>query len=252
MTLSEIQDSVIKGKGYTAKVIRTNRRKTASIKVVEGCVSVIVPNALTIENIESLLFKKQRWIREKLALQSEAIPNKSKEFVSGESFSYLGRNYRLKVVNGDYPAIKLYQGRFVVSVRDKTGNNTEGAIKQLMIRWFKQRAESKLLEKTNRYAKIIGVSPASINIKTFKSRWGSCGRKDDILYNWQIIMSPNRVVDYVVNIRPCHKIVLNLPCSLCQYSVKPIYFCFIIVGKIGSFCNHIRPWNSSWNKNFSY
>ena len=35
-----------KGKGFVAEVIRTSRRKTASIKVQEGKVSVVVPDDL--------------------------------------------------------------------------------------------------------------------------------------------------------------------------------------------------------------
>ena len=168
----QLENAVIQGNGYVAEIIRTSRRKTASIKVIEGNVSVIVPDALAIEKIESLLTKKHRWIKEKLALQEQVISIKPKEFVSGESFSYLGRNYRLKVIEGAYPAIKLYQGRFIVSVRDKTANNTP-AIKQLIIHWYKKHAESKLIEKTARYAKIIGVNPVSVGIKVFQSRWGS-------------------------------------------------------------------------------
>jgi len=198
-----LENATIQGSGYIAEVIRTSRRKTASIKVTEGVVSVVVPESLPLEKIQSLLNKKQRWIKEKLALQKHVISSKPKEFVSGEAFSYLGRNYRLKVIDGAYPDIKLYQGRFVVSVRDKTVNNS-GAIKQLIIRWFKQRAESKLIEKTARYSKIIGVNPVSVGVKTFQSRWGSCSNKGDILYNWKIVMAPNRIVDYVVVHELCH------------------------------------------------
>lgn len=194
---------VIQGNGFVAEIIRTSRRKTASIKVLEGNVSVIVPEALTVEKIESLIIKKQRWIKEKLAIQEQSVAVKPKEFVSGESFSYLGRNYRLKIEQGLYPAIKLHQGRFVVSVRNKTANN-QPAIKQLLIHWYKKHAETKLTEKTNRYAGIIGVNPKTIAIKPFKSKWGSCSQVGDVHYNWKIIMAPNRIVDYVVIHELCH------------------------------------------------
>ena len=194
---------VIQGNGFVAEIIRTSRRKTASIKVIEGHVSVIVPEALPVETIESLLTKKHRWIKEKLAFQEQAVAVKPKQFVSGEALSYLGRNYRLKIEQGLYPAIKLHQGRFVVSVRDKTVNN-QPAIKQLLIHWYKNHAAAKLIEKTHRYASIIGVNPKSITIKPFKSRWGSCSHQRDIHYNWKIIMAPNRIVDYVVVHELCH------------------------------------------------
>jgi len=199
----QTHNDVIERNDYTAEVIRTSRRKTASIKVNEGKVSVIVPSSLSLDKIESLLIKKDRWIKEKLVLHDQIVATKSKEFVSGESFSYLGRNYRLKIVEGQYPDLKLHQGRFVASVRYKEVNNAP-SIKQMLIRWYKQHAESKLIEKTQRYAKIIGVAPASIGIKSFQSRWGSCSSTSDIVYNWKIIMAPNRVVDYVVVHELCH------------------------------------------------
>jgi len=196
-------DNTIQGKGYIVEIIRTSRRKTASIKVNEGKVSIIVPESLSTEQIESLLTKKHRWIKEKLSLNEETVLIKAKEFVSGESFAYLGRNYRLKVIEGLYPAIKLHQGRFVASVRDKTVNNAP-SIKQMLIRWHKQHAEAKLIEKTARYAKIISVCPSSVGIKFYQSRWGSCSPTADIHYNWKIIMAPNRIVDYVVVHELCH------------------------------------------------
>lgn len=39
-----------------------------------------------------------------------------KHYVSGEAFSYLGRNYRLKVTEGELTAVKLVQGRLTISV----------------------------------------------------------------------------------------------------------------------------------------
>jgi len=196
-------NNTIQGKDYTAEIIRTRRRKTASIKVNEGKVSIIVPESLSTDKIESLLTKKHRWIKEKLSLNEEAVSVKTKEFVSGESFAYLGRNYRLKVMEGQYPDIKLHQGRFVESVRDKTVNNAP-SIKQMLIRWHKRHAEAKLIEKTARYAKIISISPSSVGVKTYQSRWGSCSHTAEIHYNWKIIMAPNRIVDYVVVHELCH------------------------------------------------
>ena len=71
-------------------------------------------------------------------------------------------------------------------------------IKQLLVKWYKQQAQLIMIEKTEHYAKIIGVSPSSVVIKAFKSRWGSCSTKGVIQYNWKIIMAPEPVIDYLV------------------------------------------------------
>ena len=195
--------NVIQGNGFVAEIVRSSRRKTAAIKIKKGKVFVVVPECLTMAAIESLVDKKHRWIKEKLAIQNEIMDIKPKEFISGESFSYLGKNHPLKIESGLYPVIKLHQDELVVSVRDKTVDNSQ-AIKQLLFKWYKQQAESELRDKTERYSSIIGVNPSSVTIKSFKSRWGSCSIAGGIQYNWKIIIAPERIVNYVVIHELCH------------------------------------------------
>jgi len=195
--------NVIQGNGFVADIIRSSKRKTAAIKIQKGKVFVIVPENLPMAAIESLVAKKTRWINEKLAIQNEIIAIKPKEFISGESFSYLGKNHPLKIESGLYPVIKLYQDELVVSVRDKAADNAP-TIKQLLIRWYKQQADSELRDKTEKYSRIIGVNPSSVTIKSFKSRWGSCSITGGIQYNWKIIIAPDWIVNYVVIHELCH------------------------------------------------
>lgn len=194
---------VIHGKGFDAEVIRTDRRKTATVKVVEGKVSVVVPRSITTDRVEALVTRKTRWIREKLLLHREHQPPKPKEYVSGESFAYLGRNYRLKVESGPAKSVKLKSGRLVVQVPpsvQKRDQYVQGAVTE----WYREHALQKLQEKVQRYAKVVRVSPSSVGIKTFSGRWGSCSTKGNMEFNWKIIIAPNRIVDYVVVHELCH------------------------------------------------
>jgi len=195
--------SVLQGNGFAAEIIRSAKRKTAAIKIQKGKAFVIVPDRLAMSAIESLVAKKSRWIKEKLAIQNEIIAIKPKEFISGEAFSYLGKDHALKVESGLYPVIKLHQDVLVVSVRDKSVDNG-AVIKQLLIKWYKRQAESELKDKTEKFSSVIGVNPSSITIKTFKSRWGSCSITGGIQYNWKIIIAPDRIVNYVVIHELCH------------------------------------------------
>lgn len=191
-------------KGFIAEVIRTNRKKSADIRVEEGAVTVVVPIETSLERIDDLLASKRRWIKEKIALHQEMAPPSSKRYVSGESFSYLGRNYRLKVEKGPFAPVKLVQGRLVVSVPQ--GAEQPHMIRNALVRWYKRQAELKLREKVARWAPQVGVAPTGVTIKTFKSRWGSCTSKGELQFNWRIMMAPNRMVDYVVVHELCHLI----------------------------------------------
>ena len=102
---------------FEVEVKRTNRRKTATLKIHEGVVQVIVPQKLSQQVIDDLIQKKTDWIRKKLIIQQSVPTYKPKEFVSGGFFSYLGRNYRLKVLTGDRQQAKLKHGYLKVTVK---------------------------------------------------------------------------------------------------------------------------------------
>jgi predicted metal-dependent hydrolase len=72
-----------------------------------GVVVVVVPRTLTQERIKRLLDDKKLWIQQKIALHPQAKVTTEKQYVSGEAHSYLGRNYRLKVTEGELTPIKL-------------------------------------------------------------------------------------------------------------------------------------------------
>ena len=186
---------------FPIEVIRTNRKKSASVQVVDRQVQVIIPQALSDERIEQIVRDKTPWIRDKLRKQALLKPKKAKEYVSGEAFSYLGRNYRLKVIQGSSEAVKLTLGKLVVGA--------DADIKQELTSWYMQHAEKRLNEKVVRFAQVLGVVPNSIKVKTYKSRWGSCSRSGDISFHWAIIMAPHYIVDYVVIHELCHMIHHN-------------------------------------------
>ncbi len=188
-------------KDLSIEVVRTKRRKTASIKVIDGLVQAIVPDQLSDGRVEALIQKRTPWIRKKLREQSQIVTPKPKEYVSGESFTYLGRNYRLKVSRGTDPKVKLNGGYLEVGLPKKP---KDGDIRSALAEWYEQHALDRLTEKTSRYAGIMGVSPNSITVRDYKARWGSCSSKGEISYNWRIIIAPHHIVDYVVVHELCH------------------------------------------------
>ena len=192
------------GHGFIAEVFRTRRRKSADIRVEEGAVSVVVPLDTPVEKIDQLLASKRSWIREKITLHQEAAPVRAKRYVSGEAFSYLGRNYRLKVETGNFAPVKLTNGRLLVTV--PAGAEQPHIVRNALVRWYKRQAEQKLQEKVTRYAPMVGAHPAGVSVRSFKSRWGSCTARGAVELNWQIMMAPTRMVDYVVVHELCHLI----------------------------------------------
>ncbi len=186
--------------GFEYKVIRTNRRKTASVSVKDDLVSVVVPNNISSERVKAILSKKNQWIKDKLSYyQGTRSSLRTKDYVSGEGFSYLGRNYRLKILSGELNGVKFKDGRLVVQIpKDFSHSRRVKRIKEFLEGWYQERALFKLKEKARRLSRKVGVTPEAVGIKSYKGRWGGCSKNHEVFFNWNIIMAPNRIVDYVV------------------------------------------------------
>ena len=193
---------------FQVEVQRTERKKSASISLDGNLVKVTVPKSLSDRRVRDLISKRTPWIKKKLKEQSQRPSPKPKEYVSGETVTYLGKNYRLKVIKGDVSSIKLVGG-YLIATFLNCEKNRQDAIKYLLEVWYIRQAKRRLREKTQRLSKIVGVSPSSVSVKNYKSRWGSCSTTGELTYNWRIILAPHRIVDYVVVHELCHLLEHN-------------------------------------------
>ena len=195
--------------GLRVEVVRSIRR-TASLHIVGSDLQVRIPEHLEDERVAAILQQKRPWIRAKVAELKRVPPHRSKELVSGESFPYLGRHYRLKVQEGHQVGVCLSGGYLTATIRPtEQGEQREARIQQYLQSWYRTRALERLQEKTSRYAQQIGVSPAGLSVRFFRSRWGSCSKRGQVVFNWTIIKAPHSIVDSVVIHELCHLIHPN-------------------------------------------
>ena len=213
--------------GLSVQVIRTKRKKTLSIRVLNGLVQAVVPEHLTDIRVTELIQKSMPWIRTKLQKESQVSDFLPKKYISGEVFPYLGRNYHLKIIFGDSNKVRLLHGNMEVSV---SKDSKESDVRNALSDWYESHALKKLIEKTKQYAGIIGVSPNSISVKNYKSRWGSCSSKGDISYNWRIILAPPHIVNYVVVHELCHLRHMNHSPAYWK-SVKQVFPDYLVCRK---------------------
>ncbi|NJK30902.1 MAG: M48 family metallopeptidase [Deltaproteobacteria bacterium] len=181
---------------------RSANRKTVSVAVdpVKG-VLLTAPVGVTVERLDGVVKAKAQWIVNRLRELDtyETRPN-AKELVSGESFAYLGRNYRLRVVECDVPGpARLEQGWLVVEVDPALPEaERNGTISKTIRAWYVARASERLEQRAAHWASLAGVEVAGVQVKDQHKRWGSCDRKGLLRFNWRIIQAPMRLVDYVV------------------------------------------------------
>ncbi len=195
--------------GLRVAVVRSPRR-TAALHIVGSELQVRVPAHLADERVAAILQQKRPWIRSKVAQIQQLPPHRPRELVSGESFPYLGRHYRLKVQEGHAVGVCLSGGILLATVRpQEQGDQRRERIRHYLERWYRTRALERLREKADRFARQMDVTPAGVSVRAFRSRWGSCDSQGQVVFNWPIIKAPHPVVDYVVIHELAHLVHAN-------------------------------------------
>lgn len=158
-------------------------------------VILTVPLCMTDKEIEHILKKRASWIKKQLELFSKNEQQK-KELVSGESFIYLGRTYRLKVIESKDEKAKLNRGYFELYVKNKSDYSKK---EKLIENWYKKKAEEHFEKTIEKYSPIVKVDIKTVRIRSMKTRWGSCNpKKSYINLNLELIKKPKVAIEYVV------------------------------------------------------
>jgi hypothetical protein len=170
------------------------RRKTLQITVDrDGELVLAAPEGIEQGQLEDFVREKRYWIYTKLeekAQTQRAIPRK--EYVDGEGFLYLGRSYRLKLVTGQEPPLRLVGGRFRLR-RDMADQG-----RTQFIRWYSDHGRDWLSAKVAEHAPRMEVQPSGVKVRDLGYRWGSCGKGDSLYFHWKTILLPRPIAEYVV------------------------------------------------------
>lgn len=164
-------------------------------------VTVSAHSNVPVDYIQAFIKDKAHWIYKRIQYFEKTLPESHtpKEYISGESFKYLGKQYRLKVITSDQEEVKYYRGFIHLSIKNRDNYNKKDA---LIKTWYTNRTQVIFKETMNKVYPLVqkyGIAKPSIEIRHMKARWGSCLKeKNTILLNADLIKAPKYCIQYVV------------------------------------------------------
>ncbi|HLI12749.1 MAG TPA: SprT family zinc-dependent metalloprotease [Alphaproteobacteria bacterium] len=192
------------------RVKRSPRRKRTIALIIEpgSDLTILAPATAELSRIEAVARRRTGWILRKLAdIRERAHSQHSHEFVDGESLTYLGRQYRLRVSHAGTgkPSCKLRGGWLEVVVPASVPmRDRQRTVAQAVQSWYRARARSRLMTRTKIWSERLGIAFGQLLITSPAKRWGSCDAANNIRINWRIMMAPLSLIDYVVAHELCH------------------------------------------------
>lgn len=176
------------------------------IKVHPDCrVIASAPEDADNEAVLSAVKKRGRWIYEQLRdFRKQLEFTTPRQYISGESHYYLGKQYLLKVIEApeQVQGVKLLRGKLEVSVRIKSADK----VRALLTDWYKARAKDtfgKRVDAMLEQALWVDRRPP-LRILTMQTQWGSCSPNGRITLNPHLVKAPRECIDYVILHELCH------------------------------------------------
>lgn len=188
--------------GLTFRIKRSARRKTLGL-VVERDRSLLaqLPDHVSLEHAADLISTRLVWVYQKLAEQKENSRQgvfRRQEFVDGEGFYFLGKHYRLKLVDTTPNDPPIATVRFVGD-RLLFRREQASAGEKRIAEYYTRAAHPYLNEAVDRWKRILGVEPARfVQVLDLGFRWASCSPDGTINFHWRVMQLPPPVIDYVV------------------------------------------------------
>ena len=181
------------------------QRKTLSICVnPDSSVCLRAPIDATLEQIQQKVHKRASWIlKQKRFFESFGTSTTKRQYISGESHLYLGRQYMLRVKESNVNAVHYQNNIIEIECRHKKDAGI------LLQTWYRQRANVKFQEYAQPIIEqfsIYGVKPQSLSIKKMDKRWGYCTIDGHIKLNPRLICAPRCCIEYVITHELCHLI----------------------------------------------
>lgn len=203
MTLASVERSEVRfgTKTIEYSIRRSSRRATVSIAIDPGGgVLVTAPSPAPVKRLDEIVHAKATWIVQRLKRQSDLPPPMAKEFVSGESFLYLGRQYRIRVDRDQEPRpLRLDNGWLRVPLPPHLGEqHRSGYVRAALIDWYRRNASRRIPERALHWAAKLDVKAPEVLLSEPRTRWGSASSSGTVRINWRIIQAPTSLVDYVV------------------------------------------------------
>lgn len=178
------------------------RRKTVAIKVSRGEVFVYAPKSVCKASLYQWLETKKAWVEKKVGQTQRLVTDFDQ--TTGAQLVLFGKQYR---VNLDYTVdgYEIDHDEQVVFVNSERQSEIAILLEQLRTLSLQQYLNQRLAYWTD----LMNVDIASVKLRFYKSRWGSCDSRGRLTFNTRLVALPSSLIDYVIVHELAHRKYLN-------------------------------------------
>lgn len=162
-----------------------------------GRVRITAPLRMNLETIRLYAIAKVSWIRKHQRRLLNQPREAEREYISGESHYFLGKRYRLKVIEVDAPPeVTLRHEYLEMRIRPNTSMSKRAAI---LDEWYRQQLKDLLPRYIDQYQEKMGEKVLTWGVKKMRTKWGTCNiTARRIWLNLELVKKPLHCIEHVV------------------------------------------------------
>jgi len=196
--------------GIPVELVR-KRVKYISVTVYppDGRVRVAAPPRASLQDIRGFVAARKAWI-ERQRDRARSLPAPVKlEYVSGEGHTFLGRVYRLNVIEtGAHgtaraakrgtAAVTLHEEEAVMDLTVAAGL-TRAERQKTLEAWYRAELIRLIPPRLARWEDLVGAATHTWGVKRMKTKWGTCNtRARRIWLALELAKKPLHLIDYIL------------------------------------------------------
>lgn len=181
------------------------RRRSVAVHIeADGALRVLAPMRTSLSWIHDFLAQKARWIESRRAALKTRIRAPRIVWQDGAALPFMGKSIRLFLKThpqdtGTTHCFDEEKDTLLVGLPEGLAfAPAQEEIRTEVILWYKKRARQVFPERVEYWARQTGLEPKRLMVTSPQKRWGSCSADNVIRLNWQLIMAPVDLLDYVI------------------------------------------------------
>ena len=164
----------------------------------DGHVQVSAPLGVRDSTVSNLVLLRLEWIRDQQTRIRNQAPIAVASYEQGETHCFLGKRFRLKLIEGSGPRrVRILEG-LVLELQARVGDTAQQR-RLTLERWYRKRLGELIPERVAYWEPLMGVEVAEWRIRKMKTRWGTCNtRVRRIWVNLELASRPSECLEYVI------------------------------------------------------